>query len=103
MFFGMSTYGMPSLKVQTYNLLYAKVPHSPEEALKIASEAAKWIFGEPEIEKYPVMRISCQEGRWKIKFISQNNFEHDEIEQGKGIELHLGMNTGKIRHWELKN
>ncbi len=99
MFFGVSTYGMPSLKVQTYNLLYAKVPHSPQEALDIAIESAKWIFGDSKVDEYPVRGVLCEEGRWKVRFLPPEALEQNE---NKGIELQLGMNTGKIRYWDLK-
>lgn len=99
MFFGMSTYGMPSLKVQAYNLLYAKIPHTPEEALEIASETAKWIFGDSKVEEYPVMGVLDEESRWKVRFLPPNGLEQDE---NKGIELHLSMNTGKIKYWDLR-
>ena len=102
MFFGIPTYIQQSAKVQMYNVCYYKVPHSTEEALKIASENAKWIFGDATVNKYPLRKVMLHNGRWKIYFMPQYDFEQSEIEPTKGIEIQLGVNTGKIRYYNLK-
>lgn len=102
MFFGIPTCIEQSAKVQMYNVCYFKTPRSYEEALKIASENAKWIFGEEKVNQYPVKKVLVEDGRWKIYFMPQYNFEQNEIEPSKGIEIQLGVNTGKIRYYNLK-
>lgn len=102
MFFGIPTYIEQSAKVQMYNVCYYKAPQSCEEALKIASENAKWIFGEEKVNQYPVKKVFLENGRWKIYFMPQHNFGQSEVELSKGIELQLGVNTGKIRYYNLK-
>lgn len=102
MFWGMPMYGMASLKVQTYNLLYATAPHSYEEALETAVKTAEMIFGDSKLKEYPRRKILIEDKRWKIYFISQKDFDQGETGQNRGIEIQLGMNTGKIRYWNLR-